>query len=292
MPLIVLGGLSVILTLVSLVILVIVLVKQFKHGGLLRGFLGIVSFGLYTFVWGWMKHKPLNLTRIMLIWSLLSVVSIVVQAVAFTTGAAQMLSLMNHLQQEITLAGDSRPQPPAQKSFSIRRIRQNASRKAPVSSAGGAAAPEKNWDQLALTLWQGERYSDPQLALEYWNRVLQDQPETPEAYNNRGLAFYEMKRYQKAIQDYSRAIELNAEQEKAYNNRGNAYYALKNYQLALNDFNRSLQLRPNYSKARLNRGLAYYQLDKGELACVDFAAACGMGECTGKEWAEQTALCR
>jgi Flp pilus assembly protein TadD len=288
MSLIVLGGLSVILTLVSFVILVIVLVKQFKHGGLLHGFLGIVTFGLYTFIWGWMKHKPLKMTRLMLTWSLLWVASIVVQGVAVTTGAVQMLSLMNQLQGEITLAGDSAPQPPAQKSFSIRQIRQKASRKAGMP----ATAPEKNWDQLAMALWQGERYSNPQLALDYWNRVIQAQPERSEAYNNRGLAFYEIKRYQQAIQDYSRAIELNAEQEKAYNNRGNAYYALEEYQLALNDFNHSLQLQPNYSKARLNRGLAYYQLDKSELACIDFTAACGMGECTGKEWAGKTALCR
>jgi len=294
MSLIVLVGLSAILAIVSFVILIIVLVKQFKHAGLLHGFLGIITFGLYTFIWGWMKHRPLQMTRLMLTWSILCVASMVVQGVAFTTGAVQMLSMINGFKKEITVAAVNQRQPSGSggQPFSLKQIRQRSTHKGTIPAAAEAATSDSNLDQRALALWQGERYSDPDLAVEYWTGVISSHPEMAEAFNNRGLAFYDLRRYRQAVQDYTRAIELNAGHEKAYNNRGNAYYEIAEYQLALSDLNRSLQLKPDYSKAHLNRGLVYYQLDKNDMACVDFQAACSMGECDGKNWAEKNGICQ
>ena len=60
----------------SLVYWIIVVVRLFKEKGALHGILGIVI-SLYPFIWGWIKHKELNLTKTMLIWTLSYVFAVV-----------------------------------------------------------------------------------------------------------------------------------------------------------------------------------------------------------------------
>lgn len=60
----------------SLICFIIVLIKLFQNEGALKGILGIIC-GLYTFVWGWINADKLGIKNIMLIWTLLIIVSIV-----------------------------------------------------------------------------------------------------------------------------------------------------------------------------------------------------------------------
>ncbi len=110
--------------------------------------------------------------------------------------------------------------------------------------------PQQNvdWGQKALGLWQDDKYKDPNEAVDYWNRAILNQQNTVVAFSNRGLAYHELKQYQKAVKDYSAAIKRDPGYAAAYNNRGNSYYELTEYQLALNDFNQSLKLQPQKCK--------------------------------------------
>jgi hypothetical protein len=77
--------------LASLVCFVMVLIKQFQTAGPLHGIIGIITCGIWTFIWGWMKASILNLKNIMLIWTGLIVLSIVLNmmgAMAAFTGMA------------------------------------------------------------------------------------------------------------------------------------------------------------------------------------------------------------
>jgi regulator of sirC expression with transglutaminase-like and TPR domain len=76
------------------------------------------------------------------------------------------------------------------------------------------------------------------------------------------------------------------------NNRGNSYYELNKYQLALNDFNQSLKYKPQYAKAYLNRGLVFYQMDKNAQACGDFQRSCNQVDCDGIKWAIKNGICK
>ena len=58
---------------------IIVLIKLFQEKGILHGILGFICM-LYTFIWGWMNATRLNIKNIMIIWTLLILVSIVVNA--------------------------------------------------------------------------------------------------------------------------------------------------------------------------------------------------------------------
>jgi tetratricopeptide (TPR) repeat protein len=153
--------------------------------------------------------------------------------------------------------------------------------------------PEQNvdWTQKALALWQGDKYKDPNQAVDYWNRAILNQQNTAIAYSNRGLAYHELKQYQKAVKDYDAAIKRDPGYADAYNNRGNSYYELTEYQLALNDFNQSLKLKPKNAKAHLNRGLVFYQMDKNLQACQDFQSSCDQGDCDGIKWAMKNGIC-
>jgi His/Glu/Gln/Arg/opine family amino acid ABC transporter permease subunit len=70
----------VVVEIVGLILLIIV--TLFKPGGVLPGFIwiviGIAGLGfLRTFIWGWRKHKELQLTKVMAKWSILHVISFI-----------------------------------------------------------------------------------------------------------------------------------------------------------------------------------------------------------------------
>ena len=67
--------------LANLVLFIVVLVKLFQEEGVGKGILGIIC-SIYTFIWGWMKHKELDLTKIMTAWSILIVVGIILSTMA------------------------------------------------------------------------------------------------------------------------------------------------------------------------------------------------------------------
>jgi len=52
--------------LASLVCFVIMLISLFKEKGALHGILGIISCGIYPFIWGWMNADRLGKKQIMI----------------------------------------------------------------------------------------------------------------------------------------------------------------------------------------------------------------------------------
>jgi hypothetical protein len=70
----------------SLICFIIVLIKLFQNEGALKGILGLIC-GLYTFIWGWINADKLGIKNIMLIWTLLILVSLVLN---FAFGAAMI----------------------------------------------------------------------------------------------------------------------------------------------------------------------------------------------------------
>jgi len=71
-----LGTLSYVLSIGSLICFILVLIKLFQSEGALKGILGLIC-GLYTFIWGWMHQDKLGVKNLMLYWTLLIIASIV-----------------------------------------------------------------------------------------------------------------------------------------------------------------------------------------------------------------------
>ncbi len=106
-----------------------------------------------------------------------------------------------------------------------------------------------------------------------WSDVLEKYPNVPDAYNGRGLFYYDTKNYDKAISDFSQALIVDKNYLKAYYNRGNVYDAMGEYDRAISDFTRALELNPKYAKAYNNRGLTYGRIGEHQRALADFTKA-------------------
>ena len=289
-----LGIAFMIMQIMCIVFFFIVLVKLFKNEGALKGILGFF-FGIYAFIWGWIKHKDLALTKVMVLWSVFTVASIVMAPVIVASGTMEIMNYAAKLNgnsdfkfvKQESSTGSQKIN--LSKKLNKRKAAANVNEKNPGNQT---INQNVDWSQKAMALWQNGKYKNPIKAIEYWGHTISQKQNSAKAFNNRGLAYYDLKQYQKAIKDYDQAIKQDHGYVAAFNNRGNSYYELADYQRALTDFNQSLQLKPNYAKAHFNRGLVYYQLNQSDLACNDFQTACNQGDCEGIKWANKNEVCQ
>ena len=112
-----------------------------------------------------------------------------------------------------------------------------------------------------------------EMAIEAYSRVIELNPNNPNAYNNRGVAYSAKGDFDRTIEDYTKAIELNPNYAVAYNNRGGVYYLKEEYESAIVDFTKATELNPDYAVAYNNRGVAYYLKKEYDSAIVDFTRA-------------------
>jgi tetratricopeptide (TPR) repeat protein len=274
--------------LIGTIMLILVLVKSFKEGGVLHGLLGVLTGGIYTFVWGWLRSQRLQLTKAMLLWTVCLILG---GALVYVTGPAQMLQSIPWAG-ELGLVAAGPAKKPGAKDFKKHLAQKSQKtavvRKKPVTDP----LKDADWNTRATALWKDAQYVDVQKAVAYLEKAIQEKPDFAEAYNNRGNAYREMKQYALAMQDYNKAISLKPNLEKSFNNRGNIYFDQRNFQMAIQDYNKALSLNASYNLAYLNRGLAYHGLNKDDLACLDFKKACELGDCDGINWAKKTGICQ
>ena len=67
----------------ALICWIIVLIKQFQNDTPVHGIIGILTCGLYTYIWGWMKSGQMNLKKMMLIWTACYGVFIIAYGITF-----------------------------------------------------------------------------------------------------------------------------------------------------------------------------------------------------------------
>ena len=72
-----LGLLGIVIGLISFVIFIMVLIRQFKDAGPVHGIIGIVTCGIWTFIWGWMNATRLGIRNLMLIWTGLIILNVI-----------------------------------------------------------------------------------------------------------------------------------------------------------------------------------------------------------------------
>ena len=272
-----------ILQITLIVIFFIVLIKLFKTEGALKGILGFLC-GLYTFIWGWLKHRELQMTKLMTVWSVIIVIFMVVPPIV---GTSEILKLVSSLQGKGFDVGSF------QKGKTIKPWKKPKIVR-PRTKGASAKNAQKNidWHKKALALWKNGKYTNPNQALVFLNKAVGKDPKFANIYSNRGNAYRDLKQYLKALNDYNKAISLDPANIKAYNNRGNIYYKQRKYQEALKDYNKCIRLDPKYPFAYINRGLVYYQLKNKSRACKDFKKACTLGDCDGLNWAKGKRFCK
>ena len=98
-------------------------------------------------------------------------------------------------------------------------------------------------------------------------------PQSPDAFNNRGLAYAAQHDYARAIADYSGAIRLNPQYAQAFNNRGNTYRIQKDYARAIADYDEAIRVRPQFALALYGRGLSKARLGQAIASKADMDRA-------------------
>ena len=110
-------------------------------------------------------------------------------------------------------------------------------------------------------------------AIRFYGQAIALDPNNTSAYNNRGMAYQNLKEYDNAIADFNKVLELDPKASITYNNRGSIYNDLKNYKLAIKDYNKAIKLDSKYTFAYSNRGVAYANLDDYKKAQADYNKA-------------------
>ena len=78
-----------------------------------------------------------------------------------------------------------------------------------------------------------------------YTRAIELNPDDPNAYNNRGLAYSKSGDLKQAIADYTKAIELDPVFALAYYLRGFVYSKSGDLEKAIADYERYLEVAPN-----------------------------------------------
>ncbi len=99
-------------------------------------------------------------------------------------------------------------------------------------------------------------------AIADYNRAIELAPDEPAPYLNRGIALAGLGQWQAAIANYNQVLTLNAQDADAYNNRGNAYAGLGDWPAAIADYQQAIAIRNTDVTAQTNYALALYQTEQ------------------------------
>lgn len=151
---------------------------------------------------------------------------------------------------------------------------------------------------------------EPEEAVKHYTEAVLLDPDYARAYVNRGIVYYDLKKYKDAIKDYREAIErrpkfalahynlgncyrkkgdydkaidayneaiklgLSADDTAdAHNNCGSAYYRKGEYLQAIDAYNKAIELKPDWAMPYCNRGEAWLHLGNWENARTDLTTA-------------------
>ena len=88
-------------------------------------------------------------------------------------------------------------------------------------------------------------------------------------YNHRGMAYFALSDYLRAIRDFSRAITHDPENVRCYNNRALTFRVLQRYDRSLEDYDRSIALNPCSVDGFWGRAQTLYEMKLYTQALAD-----------------------
>lgn len=134
----------------------------------------------------------------------------------------------------------------------------------------GNLLPGINMQAAAEYFEKAYETEDNDLKIDYYTRSIEANSEFSPAYYNRGIAFYEGKKYHEAIQDFNQALKLEARSALAYYYRGVCYQELNELEKAIVSYSCAITLDPEPEDCLLNRGLCYQSLGNFSRAIKDY----------------------
>jgi Tfp pilus assembly protein PilF len=123
---------------------------------------------------------------------------------------------------------------------------------------------------LAVKNHQKNNIKDAQ---NYYQKVLEIDPNHSEAHNNLGVIFQGLRENQKAKDCYEKAIEINPNYVSALSNLGVIFQELRENLKAIGCFEKAIEINPNYVNAHNNLGIIFQGLRENQKAKECFEKA-------------------
>jgi len=103
-------------------------------------------------------------------------------------------------------------------------------------------------------------------ALELYESLMRDDPDSPKLWNERGVVLHQVGRAADALDSYRRAVEVDAKYALAWNNVGVVLAQQSSTEEAIEAFRTALRLRAGFVGARLNLALLLFHLRRFQLS--------------------------
>lgn len=111
------------------------------------------------------------------------------------------------------------------------------------------------------------------IAISYYNKALESNPDYVPALMNLALAYDNLKDYKQAVATYQKVVQLQPENALAYNNMASAETAISKFDVALLHVNKAISLDEKYDSAYVNRGTIYFNMGEHKKAAADYEKA-------------------
>lgn len=110
-------------------------------------------------------------------------------------------------------------------------------------------------------------------AIQAYQKVIEQDPTSIEAYNNIGITYQKMGELEKASEAYQKTIEINPNYEKGYNNLGTLFLLQDRDEEAWEAFHKAIRINANNIESHLNLGILYKKKGQFEKAIESYQTA-------------------
>ena len=114
------------------------------------------------------------------------------------------------------------------------------------------------------------RAEELSLAIADYTKVIELEPDSPDAYYNRGIVYYQLMDYEAALADFNTIIAAEMPNiVQALNMRAVIFYTQQKVNLALDDLTSAIIRDPEYPDSYERRALVYKAMGKTSQAVAD-----------------------
>jgi TonB family protein len=175
--------------------------------------------------------------------------------------------------------GDNAPRTAEEAFRSGARLVQAQQTEAGIAMFADAIALKPDWAApyyaRAHALYGQKKYDE---AIPDFDEAIRREPDRPQWYDERGLAYSYSGRHAPAVEDDTRAIQLVPHPSASLlHHRGWAYLETGQFDKAVADLSKAIQNSPDFLKAYEHRAAAYAQLQDWPHAIADYTAAIELG---------------
>ncbi len=127
----------------------------------------------------------------------------------------------------------------------------------------------------------------PETALSKFQQVIDLQPNSSKAWNNRGDTLFQLERFTDALAAYDRAIDLNEDNAIAWKGRGETLYRLERFDASIIAYDKVLKLDPNNAETLNRKGRALYKLGLHDRALAAQEEALKINPNSAPAWSDK-----